>query len=168
MRISSSARAQEDAPADNAQERGATVAPITLSERSMLGLALLRVSVGYLWFQQLFWKLPPDFKGLFPYIVRETQFTFIPGFGGLFGLVFGVLQGKRDVTIGRAIATGLGLGVAWWVIFAFLVALVVGHLSLAAFTLGSFLYPFMLCLVYGLLLATIYFQSTVRRVRQAK
>ena len=79
MSISSSARAQEDTTAGNAQERGATVAPITLSERSMIGLALLRVSVGYLWFQQLFWKLPPDFKGLFPYIVRETKFAFIPG-----------------------------------------------------------------------------------------
>ncbi len=56
------------------------MAPITLSERSMIGLALLRVFVGFLWFQQLFWKLPPDFKGLFPYIVRETKFTFIPGY----------------------------------------------------------------------------------------
>lgn len=80
MSISSSARDQEDVAAVQAEERGASVAPITLSERSMIGLALLRVFVGYLWFQQLFWKLPPDFKGLFPYIVRETKFTFIPGY----------------------------------------------------------------------------------------
>ncbi|MGI9061020.1 MAG: hypothetical protein ACR2H5_20855, partial [Ktedonobacteraceae bacterium] len=61
MSISSSARDQEDVAAVQAEERGASVAPITLSERSMIGLALLRVFVGYLWFQQLFWKLPPDF-----------------------------------------------------------------------------------------------------------
>ncbi|MEO8956747.1 MAG: hypothetical protein ACR2H5_26385 [Ktedonobacteraceae bacterium] len=99
---------------------------------------------------------------------RLIGFLLLIVLGGLFGLLFGVLQGKREISIGRAIATGLGLGVAWWVIFAFLVSLVVGHMSLAAFNLGSFLYPFMLCLVYGLLLATIYFQSTVRRAMHAK
>src|SRR5579872_3268913 len=95
---------------------------------------------------------------------RLIGFILLIVLGGLFGLLFGVLQGKREVTIGRAIATGLGLGVAWWIIFAFLVALVVGHVSFATFNLGSVLYPLMLCLVYGLLLGTIYFQSTVRRV----
>ncbi len=92
---------------------------------------------------------------------RPIGFILLIVLGILFGLLFGVLQGKREVTIGRALVTGLGLGVAWWVIFAFLVALFVGHMSLASFSLGSFLYPFMLCLVYGFLLATIYFESTV-------
>lgn len=94
---------------------------------------------------------------------RLIGFMVIIVLGVLFGLIFGVLQGRREITIGRAIATGLGLGVVWWVMFAFLVALVVGHMSLARFNFGSFLYPFMLCLVYGLLLGTIYFQSTVTR-----
>jgi len=31
--------------------------PITLSERSGIGLSLLRFFVGYLWFQQLFRRL---------------------------------------------------------------------------------------------------------------
>lgn len=97
---------------------------------------------------------------------RLIGFIVLIVLGTLFGLIFGVLQGRREITIGRALATGLGLGVAWWVIFAFLVALTVGHMSLARFNLGSVLYPFMLCLVYGLLLGTIYFQSTVRRVIQ--
>jgi len=78
-----SARGKDILAATAAQERGATVAPITLSERSSIGLALIRIFVGYLWFQQLFWKLPPDFKGLYPYIVRETHFAFIPGYGAL-------------------------------------------------------------------------------------
>lgn len=78
-----SARDKDTFAATAAQERGATIAPITLSERSSIGLAILRMFVGYLWFQQLFWKLPPDFKGLYPYIVRETHFAFIPGYGSL-------------------------------------------------------------------------------------
>ena len=54
---------------------------ITLSERSMTGLALIRIFVGYLWFQQLFWKMPPDFAGLYTYIIRESQHTILPGYG---------------------------------------------------------------------------------------
>ena len=59
----------------------AATTPITLSERSMTGLALICIFVGYLWFQQLFWKMPPDFAGLYPYIIRESQRTIIPGYG---------------------------------------------------------------------------------------
>lgn len=83
--------------------------------------------------------------------------------GALFGVVFGVLQGRHEISLRRALVTGLGLGAAWWFIFAFLIAMFIGHISLASFNLGSFLYPFMLCLVYGLLLGTVYFQSTLRR-----
>jgi hypothetical protein len=42
---------------------------------------LIRIFVGYLWFQQLFWKMPPNFAGLYPYIIRESQHTIIPGYG---------------------------------------------------------------------------------------
>ncbi len=94
---------------------------------------------------------------------RLIGFVLLIVLGTLFGMIFGALQRGRKITIGRAIATGLALGVAWWFIFAFLVAVVVGHMSLARFNLGSFLYPFTLCLVYGLLLGTLYFQGTVRR-----
>jgi hypothetical protein len=98
---------------------------------------------------------------------RLIGFVLLIVLGTLFGLVFGALQRGREITIGRAIVTGLALGVAWWFIFAFLVAIVVGHMSLARFNPGSFLYPFTLCLVYGLLLGTLYFQSTVRRAIKA-
>lgn len=74
-------RATSETPV--AEERGATVAPITLSERSSTLFALVRIFVGYLWFQQLFWKLPPDFTGLYPYIQREVHYAFIPGYGSL-------------------------------------------------------------------------------------
>lgn len=86
--------------------------------------------------------------------------------GLVFGFIFGLLAGNR-LTFGRAIVTGLALGIAWWVIFALLVASVVGHVAIAHLTLGTFLYPFMLCLVYGLLLGVIFFQRTVRSVESA-
>jgi thiosulfate dehydrogenase [quinone] large subunit len=80
MNISSSANERQQIAVTRAKETG-TTAPIILSEWSIRGLALIRIFVGYLWFQQLFWKMPPDFAGLFPYIVRESQHTIIPGYG---------------------------------------------------------------------------------------
>lgn len=71
-----------------AREREAALAPITLSERSSIGLALLRIGVGYLWFQQLFWKLPPDFAGLHRYLAVEAQHTFLPGYSYILQHVF--------------------------------------------------------------------------------
>jgi thiosulfate dehydrogenase (quinone) large subunit len=76
----SSARERKKGAAKAFVDRAVTT-PITLSERSMTGLALIRIFVGYLWFQQLFWKMPPDFAGLYPYIIRESQRTIIPGYG---------------------------------------------------------------------------------------
>src|SRR5258708_13482330 len=69
--------------ATTASEESAVAPPITLSERSSIGLALLRILVGYLWFQQLFWKLPPTFAGLYGYVVRESQHAILPGYGAL-------------------------------------------------------------------------------------
>src|SRR5579859_64434 len=83
MSISASARGRKRIAVTGAKESGAATTPITLSERSMTGLALIRMFVGYLWFQQLFWKMPPDFRGLYSYIIRESQHTIIPGYGAL-------------------------------------------------------------------------------------
>ena len=55
MSISSSAR-KPKREATAASEESSVASPITLSERSSTGLALLRILVGYLWFQQLFWS----------------------------------------------------------------------------------------------------------------
>ena len=64
MSISSSASGHKGAAATDAKESSNAALSITLSERSITGFALIRVFVGYLWFQQLFWKMPPDFAGL--------------------------------------------------------------------------------------------------------
>ena len=81
MSISSSANDRKRTAVIRAKETAITTTPITLSERSITGLALVRIFVGYLWFQQLFWKMPPDFAGLYKYIVRESQHTILPGYG---------------------------------------------------------------------------------------
>ncbi len=39
----------------------ATQSPALLSEQSLFLLALVRIFVGLLWFQQLAWKMPPTF-----------------------------------------------------------------------------------------------------------
>ena len=81
MRVSASASDRNRVAVTRARELSTTTTPITLSERSMTGLALIRIFVGYLWFQQLFWKIPPDFRGLYPYIIRESLHTIIPEYG---------------------------------------------------------------------------------------
>ena len=82
MSISPSANNRKQMAVTNAKEMN-ILTPITLSERSITGFALIRIFVGYLWFQQLFWKMPPDFAGLYSYIIRESQHTIIPGYGYL-------------------------------------------------------------------------------------
>jgi thiosulfate dehydrogenase [quinone] large subunit len=62
--------------------------PVTLSERSLLTLALVRVCFGLLWFQQLGWKMPPDFGGLRADVEREVQHTILPGYNALIQHVF--------------------------------------------------------------------------------
>ena len=81
MSISSSANDRKRTAVTRAKATGVAAIPVTLSERSITGLALIRILVGYLWFQQLFWKMPPEFTGLYTYIVRESQHTIIPGYG---------------------------------------------------------------------------------------
>ena len=82
MSISSSAHKPKGAAGTGARE-GPVAPPIILSECRSTGLALLRILVGYLWFQQLFWKLPPTFADLYGYVVRESQHAILPGYGAL-------------------------------------------------------------------------------------
>ena len=94
---------------------------------------------------------------------RWAGFAILIVLGGLFGLLFGVLQGNRRTTIKQALLTGLALGAAWWIIFAFIVALFVGHMPLAGLNIASFLYSFVLCLLGGFLIGAVYFQITLGR-----
>src|SRR6266852_2492031 len=84
----SSAHHKGRSAATSSEERAATTTPITLSERSSMGFALIRISVGYLWFQQLVWKMPPTFKGLHPYLVKEGLYTILPGYSYIIQHIF--------------------------------------------------------------------------------
>ncbi len=97
MSISSSASNNKDLARVASEERATGVLPVTLSERSITGFAIIRIFVGYLWFQQLFWKLPPTFAGLYSYIVRESQHAIIPGYGALLQHTF--LAGCASTTV---------------------------------------------------------------------
>jgi thiosulfate dehydrogenase [quinone] large subunit len=79
MRISSSDHPTAEHTRSEQHERD-PLRPVTLSQRSLLLVALVRIFVGWLWFQQLFWKLPPDFAGLRRYVVKEGTYTFLPGY----------------------------------------------------------------------------------------
>ncbi|HEY7347076.1 MAG TPA: TQO small subunit DoxD [Ktedonobacterales bacterium] len=61
---------------------------VTLGERSLLTLALVRIFFGFLWFQQLAWKMPPDFGGLRTDVEREVQHTILPGYSTIIQHVF--------------------------------------------------------------------------------
>jgi hypothetical protein len=77
----------------------------------MTGFALIRMFVGYLWFQQLFWKMPPDFRGLYPYIIRESQHTIIPGYGYILQHTFLSGCSSLHTTTGCALFVPLAAGV---------------------------------------------------------
>lgn len=85
-------------------------------------------------------------------------FALLIGIGGVFGLIFGLLQGKRELRLSRALLMGLASGALWWVVFSFLAAILIGHMPISRLTFGGVLYPFILSLVYGCLLGSLYFQ----------
>lgn len=69
-------------------EREAALSPVMLGEQSLFVLAIVRIFVGLLWFQQLFWKLPPSYAGLRGYLDREIKFTFLPGYAYIIQHIF--------------------------------------------------------------------------------
>lgn len=80
--------------------------------------------------------------------------------GALFGLLFGVLQRNRPVELGRSLIIGLAMGLAWWLVIVLLIGTGINHVKL---DLGGFLYSFIMLLLYGILLGSLFFQrSTVR------
>ncbi len=82
MRLSSSTTDSDSSapfhPGDGQED--SRTEPTMLGERSVIGLTLVRLFVGLPWFQQLFWKLPPDFVGLRKYVIEEEKYTLLPGY----------------------------------------------------------------------------------------
>lgn len=84
MQVSST---RPDQAAIESQQAPVT-APVTLSERSLTVLALVRIFFGLLWLQQLSWKMPPSFGGLRSYVEKEVHYTFVPGYSFILKNVF--------------------------------------------------------------------------------
>ena len=62
--------------------------PVTLGERSLVAMAVVRIFFGFLWFQQISWKMPPDYSGLRTDVVREVHYTILPGYSSIIQNVF--------------------------------------------------------------------------------
>lgn len=114
MSILPSAQGQEGKRTLAQEALAPSTAPVTLGEGSLLTLAVVRIFVGYLWFQQLFWKLPPDFAGLRHYVVQEGKSTFVPGYSFIIQHVFlpnFILLGAGTWTAELLVAISLLFGV---------------------------------------------------------
>jgi hypothetical protein len=76
-------------------------------------------------------------------------------FGAAFGGLFGLLESRGPLTLGRALVLGLLTGALWWLLVVFGIGTLVNHLRL---DFGSWLLSFIPLLVYGLLLGSLSFQ----------
>ncbi len=79
--------------------------------------------------------------------------------GGLVGLIFGAIQRGKPIATGRALLTGLALGVLWWLLFEVVLANITNHAS-SPFSLsfGRFLSSFPLAVLFGVLIGAISMQ----------
>ncbi len=95
---------------------------------------------------------------------RLAGFLMLIVLGAVFGLVFGLLQRNKAVTLGRSLVLGLAMGAVFWLIFPIVFGTLIFH---ARFDLGifGFFQALVLLLVYGTLLGTIYYQSMIRGAR---
>jgi hypothetical protein len=94
-----------------------------------------------------------------PTISHWVGFLLLIVLGGIVGLLFGVLQRGRPITTGRALLTGLALGVLWWLLFEWVLANITSHAS-SPFSLsfGQFLSSFPLAALFGVLIGAIFMQ----------
>jgi hypothetical protein len=100
-----------------------------------------------------------------PTISHWAGFFLLIVLGGVFGLIFGAIQRGKRITTGRALLTGLALGVLWWLIFELVLANITNHAS-SPFSLnfGQFLASFPLDVLFGILLGAIFIQWQGRQV----
>ena len=94
-----------------------------------------------------------------PTISRLSGLLLLIVLGGLVGLIFGAIQRGKPITTGRALFTGLALGVLWWLLFEVVLANITNHAS-SPFSLsfGRFLSSFPLAVLFGVLIGAISIQ----------
>ena len=94
-----------------------------------------------------------------PTISRLSGLLLLIVLGGLVGLIFGAIQRGKPIATGRALLTGLALGVLWWLLFEVVLANITNHAS-SPFSLsfGRFLSSFPLAVLFGVLIGAISIQ----------
>lgn len=85
---------------------------------------------------------------------RLIGFFLLIVLSGLFGLLFGVWQRTQSPTLVSTLLAGLATGVLFWVLIALLLGTVINHRRL---DFGEFLYGFVMLLVYGMLVGSLYY-----------
>jgi hypothetical protein len=94
-----------------------------------------------------------------PTLSRFTGFFVLIVLGGLAGIIFGLVQGERNITIGRSLLSGLVLGLVWWLLFSLLLTNIMSHASSPlSLQFGMLLSTFPIDLLFGLVLGAIYYQ----------
>ncbi len=94
-----------------------------------------------------------------PTASRFAGFFLLIVLGGIAGIIFGLVQGERFVSIGRSLLSGLALGLIWWAVFSLLLANIMNHASsLLSLDFGRFLVTFPIDLLFGVVLGSIYYQ----------
>ncbi|HWZ17433.1 MAG TPA: hypothetical protein VNW73_01410 [Ktedonobacteraceae bacterium] len=94
-----------------------------------------------------------------PTLSRFTGFFLLIILGGIAGIIFGLVQGERDITIGRSLLSGLVLGLVWWLLFSLLLTNIMSHASSPlSLQFGMFLATFPIDLLFGIVLGAIYYQ----------
>jgi hypothetical protein len=94
-----------------------------------------------------------------PMISRWVGLLLLLVLGGVFGLLFGALQRGKLITTGRALLTGLALGILWWLLFEVVLASITNHTSAPInLNFANFLSSFPLAVLFGVLIGAIFMQ----------
>lgn len=98
-------------------------------------------------------------------LARLAGFALVIALGGVFGILFGLILNRintQAVSISRAIPLGLLLGFAWWLLLSQMLCNMAHHMSPFSFTFTNTLLTLPLNLVFGVVLATAYYQMQTR------
>ena len=94
-----------------------------------------------------------------PTMSRFTGFFLLILLGGIAGIIFGLVQGEKIISVSRALLSGLVLGFIWWLVFSLLLTNIMNHASSPlSLQFGMFLATFPIDLLFGMVLGAIYYQ----------